>query len=393
MGRNSSTLPLSLYVHIPWCIRKCPYCDFNSHAIEPSAPEHDLPEEHYLAALETDLMDSAWQSQGRELISVFFGGGTPSLFSAEAIGRILYMASEVIGLAGDCEVTIEANPGTFEQQRFSGYRQSGVNRLSIGVQSFDNRMLESLGRIHDANEARDAFSAARRAGFDNINLDLMYGLPHQNQAQALRDLEEAVALRPEHISWYELTLEPNTYFFRHPPNRPDADHLADMSDSGIRLLADAGYRRYEISAFAEKDRRSRHNLNYWQFGDYIGIGAGAHSKFTDLTSGEITRQAKTRQPGHYIERIGSRVATETTVARDDILGEYMMNALRLPEGTRLSDAATRTGLDAKDIETRCREGLSRGLLELGQDRIQPSDQGQRLLNLCLQSFLVTTHPP
>lgn len=378
--------PLSLYVHVPWCIKKCPYCDFNSHAIDHNQPQ-SLPEQDYIQALAQDLQHSMHQVQGRKIDSIFFGGGTPSLFSAESIGAIIAMAKSEIGLSSDCEITLEANPGTFEQEKFSGFRQAGINRLSIGVQSFDSEKLNALGRVHGAEEALGAVSIARRAGFDNINLDLMYGLPNQSEQQALADLDQAIALRPEHISWYELTIEPNTEFYSAPPAQPDSDQLADMSDLGIERLASNDYQRYETSAFSEPNRQSRHNLNYWRFGDYLGIGAGAHGKYTKSAGKDIWRESKTRQPTHYLNRIGSYVASEQEVAPEDILSEYMMNALRLIEGISLREAAQRTGISTADIRAACAPNIEKGLLLLDEDRLYPSDQGQRLLNLCLQSFL------
>lgn len=379
----TSLPPLSLYVHIPWCITKCPYCDFNSH----SNAGIEIPEAAYLKALDADLIQSAQQAQGRLIQSIFIGGGTPSLFSASSIGFIIDTVKSVIGLNNDCEVTLEANPGTFEQAKFSGFRQAGVNRLSIGIQSFSPDKLKALGRVHSADEALNALSIARRAGFDNINLDLMYGLPDQSQQQAMDDLQQAIDLKPEHISWYELTIEPNTEFFNKPPTQPNLDELADISDQGLERLNSAGYHRYETSAFAEKNMHSRHNLNYWQFGDYIGIGAGAHGKYTDKKSGCIIRQSKTRLPKHYLQRIGSYIASETEVDKDELLGEYMMNALRLIDGVPLADTSKLLGLDIDDIRSACKTNIDKGLLEIKQGWLKPTDQGQRLLNLCLQSFL------
>lgn len=384
MSSSSISLPpLSLYVHIPWCIKKCPYCDFNSH----SSSGLDIPEGDYLKALEADLKHSAHQAQGRSIQSIFIGGGTPSLFSASGIGAIMEMAESRVGLVEDCEITLEANPGTFEQEKFSGFRQAGVNRLSIGIQSFDSAKLKALGRVHSADEALNAVSIARRAGFDNINLDLMYGLPDQTRQAAMDDLLQAIDRKPEHISWYELTIEPNTEFYSKPPAQPDLDELADISDEGLTLLETSGYQRYETSAFAETNRQSKHNLNYWQFGDYIGIGAGAHGKYTDKQNNCVIRQSKTRLPKHYLERIGSYVASETEIDKGELLGEYMMNALRLVDGVSLADICNQTGRDIDDIRSACKTNIDKGLLDIQQDWLKPTDQGQRLLNLCLQSFL------
>ena len=375
--------PLSLYVHIPWCVRKCPYCDFNSHGIG----QGDLPEDQYVTAVKSDLELSAQRAQGRKLQSIFFGGGTPSLFTANAIGSLLAAADHFIGIESGAEITLEANPGTFEQQKFSAYRQAGINRLSIGIQSFDQKQLDTLGRIHSSGEALGAVSIARRAGFDNVNLDLMFGLPDQSQNQAMDDLRQAIQLHPEHISWYELTIEPNTEFYNKPPIQPDIDELADFSEAGIELLGKNGYQRYETSAFAETGKQSRHNLNYWHFGDYIGVGAGAHSKYTDAHTGEIFREAKTRLPKHYMDRIGSYVAYTAPIAEQDLLAEYMMNALRLIDGVSVTEAGYYTGLDRDQIKSACQTSIQRQLVDLNNDWLKPTEQGQRLLNLCLQSFL------
>lgn len=375
--------PLSLYVHIPWCVRKCPYCDFNSHHVG----QGELPEDQYVQAVKVDLETSSRQAQGRKLQSIFFGGGTPSLFSAKAIGHLLEAADQFIGIENDAEITLEANPGTFEQQKFSGYRQTGINRLSIGIQSFDQEKLKALGRIHNSEEALGAVSIARRAGFDNINLDLMFGLPDQSRNQALDDLDQAIRLHPEHISWYELTIEPNTEFYNRPPVQPDIDELADFSEAGVELLEKNGYHRYETSAFSEMGRQSQHNLNYWHFGDYIGVGAGAHSKYTDVRTGEIVREAKTRLPKHYMDRIGSYVANTAPIPEQDLLAEYMMNALRLIDGASINEAAAYTGLNTDQIKSACQTGIRRQLIEIDNDWLKPTEQGQRLLNLCLQSFL------
>ncbi|MEC9482594.1 MAG: radical SAM family heme chaperone HemW, partial [Halomonas sp.] len=295
--------PLSLYVHVPWCVRKCPYCDFNSHGVGRSA---ELPEDGYLTALLADLDADLALAGQRELTSVFIGGGTPSLMSADFYGRFFAALNERLALSRDCEITLEANPGTVEQRRFAGYREAGINRLSIGVQSFQPAQLEALGRIHSGTEAERAVTSARCAGFDNINLDLMHGLPGQDVAQAIDDLEQALALSPEHLSWYQLTLEPNTEFHSQPPRLPEDDTLWDIQDAGHQRLEQAGYNRYEISAYARPGRRSRHNLNYWRFGDYLGIGAGAHGKLSRPgASGtlDIERRWKSRQPDAYLRRL------------------------------------------------------------------------------------------
>ncbi|MBC6429304.1 MAG: radical SAM family heme chaperone HemW [Cellvibrionales bacterium] len=375
--------PLSLYVHLPWCGKKCPYCDFNSHAARAS----DIPEAAYLQALERDLRQNLHAVQGRRLGSIFFGGGTPSLFSAAAIGRIIGLARRHIGLVDDAEITLEANPDSADAARFAGYRRAGVNRLSIGVQSFADRRLVALGRLHSAAQARRAYHLARRAGFDNINLDLMFGLPGQDLAGVRADLEQAIALRPEHLSWYELTIEPNTAFYRVPPARADADALADMAEMGLALLAEHGFQRYETSAFAVAGRQCRHNLNYWRFGDYLGIGAGAQGKHSERVSGAIIRQAKTRHPQHYMDRIGSYVAHRQRVSGRELLGDYMLGALRLIDGVPLRDAAMHTRLSPAALLQACQPAMERGLLKVAGEQLRPTEPGTRLLNLCLQTFL------
>ncbi|MFZ2320426.1 MAG: radical SAM family heme chaperone HemW, partial [Pseudomonas sp.] len=287
--------PLALYIHIPWCVRKCPYCDFNSHAAGPT-----LPEQEYVDALLADLDADLGRVHGRQLSSIFFGGGTPSLFSAAALGRLLAGVEQRIGFAADIEITLEANPGTFEQAKFQAYRQLGINRLSIGVQSFQADKLKALGRIHDGDEAIRAADMARAAGFDNFNLDLMHGLPDQSIEDALSDLRIAIAQQPTHLSWYQLTMEPNTVFWSQPPTLPEDDTLWDIQEAGQQLLAEHGYLQYEVSAYARAGRQAQHNLNYWSFGDFIGIGAGAHGKLSS-PSGQIVRTWKTRLPKDYLD--------------------------------------------------------------------------------------------
>ena len=376
--------PLSLYIHIPWCVRKCPYCDFNSHEVGGNSV---LPEQDYLKALEADLQDSARYAQGRKLQSIFFGGGTPSIVSSEMIASCIQMADTFLGLVSDAEITLEANPGTFEQAKFSGFREAGVNRLSIGIQSFNETRLSDLGRIHSADEAKAAVKMARTSGFDNINLDLMYGLPNQTLGDAMRELEQAIALNPEHISWYELTIEPNTEFYRRPPTQPEGDEMAEMSDAGISLLANSGYKRYEISAFAKDSLYCAHNLNYWEFGDYLGIGAGAHEKITLAEDKAILRRNKTRLPKHYMARIDSYVAAENYIPESDLPFEFCMNALRLILGTSAELFSQRTGLDNDVLRKLLKQEIDTGLLHPIDKRIQASEQGIRHLNTLLQSLL------
>ena len=378
--KHALTLPpLSLYIHIPWCVQKCPYCDFNSHTAG------DIPEDEYTQALINDLDQELDFVQGRPLQSIFFGGGTPSLFSGNAIGRILDAAAKRLNFASDIEITLEANPGTAEQRRFSDYFAAGVNRLSIGVQSFNTQHLKALGRIHDGDEAANAFTMAQRAGFDNINLDLMHGLPEQSAEQAASDLQRAIALGPSHLSWYQLTIEPNTPFYHQPPPLPPDDDLAEIQDAGIDLLSAHGFQQYEVSAYCREQRRARHNINYWQFGDYLGIGAGAHGKLTLLDQQQIIRRRKTRVPYHYMQS-DSPLAGESRLDADDLLIEFLMNSLRLNDGFRIEDFSRYTGLDylshAADFEAQAK----RGLLHIANGQIRTTELGQRFLNSLLEVF-------
>lgn len=374
--------PLSLYLHIPWCVRKCPYCDFNSHKAG-----NALPEDAYVAAVLDDLQQSLPLVQGRELQSIFLGGGTPSLFSPAAIAAMLAAAEQSIGFAGDIEITMEANPGTFEQEKFRGFRAAGINRLSIGVQSFSDLHLQQLGRIHGGAEARAAVAMARAAGFDNLNLDLMHGLPQQTPADAEQDLHTAIDLGPEHLSWYQLTIEPNTEFYRRPPTLPVDDALADIQQAGEQLLASNGYHQYEVSAYARDGRRSRHNLNYWQFGDYLGIGAGAHGKITEPQQQRILRSNKTRLPEHYLDPTRSFTAQQQSIADDDLPLEFMMNALRLVDGVDSRSFSERTGLPLDAISAPLTELRRKGLLHADPQRLATTALGQRYLNLVLEAFM------
>ncbi len=373
--------PLALYVHIPWCVRKCPYCDFNSHAAGPN-----LPEDEYVAALLADLDQDLAQAQGRELTSIFFGGGTPSLFSASALGRILEGVERRIGFAGDIEITLEANPGTFEQAKFSAYRRLGINRLSIGVQSFQSAQLKALGRIHDGDEAIRAADMARAAGFDNFNLDLMHGLPGQDVAAALDDLRTAIAQAPTHLSWYQLTMEPNTVFWNQPPELPEDDTLWDIQEAGQALLAEHGFVQYETSAYARDNHRARHNLNYWTFGDFLGIGAGAHAKLSGA-DGQIRRSWKTRLPKDYLDSDKAFQAGERLLSADELPFEFLMNALRLTEGVPTRLFCQRTGLSVESLAEGRRLAEQQGLLESDPARLCATPRGQLFLNDLLQCFL------
>ncbi|WP_336353243.1 radical SAM family heme chaperone HemW [Pseudomonas atacamensis] len=373
--------PLALYIHIPWCVRKCPYCDFNSHTASPV-----LPEQEYVNALLADLDQDLHAVYGRELTSIFFGGGTPSLFSAEALGRLLKGVEQRIPFAADIEITLEANPGTFEQEKFVAYRKLGINRLSIGIQSFQQEKLEALGRIHNGDEAVRAAGMARQAGFDNFNLDLMHGLPDQSLDDALSDLRQAIALKPTHISWYQLTLEPNTVFWNQPPVLPEDDTLWDIQEAGQALLAEHGYAQYEVSAYAQAGRPARHNLNYWSFGDFIGIGAGAHGKLSH-PDGRIVRTWKTRLPKDYLNPAKSFQAGEKSLSNDEMPFEFLMNALRLTAGVESRLYPERTGLSLDTLAEGRREAEQSGLLQVEPSRLAATERGQLFLNDLLQQFL------
>jgi putative oxygen-independent coproporphyrinogen III oxidase len=386
-------IPLSLYVHIPWCVKKCPYCDFNSH--EKNAA---FDEENYLKALLLDLETDQQLSGQRTLNSIFFGGGTPSLFSAETIGQVIEHARTLFGF-NDIEITLEANPGTFEQQKFTAFREAGVNRLSIGIQSFNENHLRNLGRIHDSQQAFNAVTTAKQAGFDNINLDLMFGLPQQSIAQASDDIKIACESEVQHISHYQLTIEENTYFHKHKPLLPESDLIWDMQTRCQEVLADNDYQQYEISAYAKAganpNRQSKHNLNYWQFGDYIGIGAGAHGKLTtkDNTAESennirITRRWKHRQPQQYIRQMmkGDAVSGQQQLATSDTVFEFLLNALRLKAGCEITTFEQRTGLDY-DALTAQLKNIDPSLLNINKDRIGTTDRGFLFLNEILERLL------
>lgn len=378
--------PLSLYVHMPWCVRKCPYCDFNSHGVR-GTPEYATYVDVLLADLDADLRDMGEALHGRSIGTVFFGGGTPSLFSPELVGRFLDGAKARLPFAGDAEVTLETNPGTVEHGRFDGYLAAGVNRISFGVQSFDNVKLHRLGRIHSASEAANAVRSAQDAGLDNINIDLMYALPDQDLAGALDDVDKAIALAPTHISHYQLTLEPNTAFAANPPPLPDDDAAWAIQEACESRLADAGYGQYEVSAYARPDRRCAHNLNYWRFGDYLGIGAGAHGKISDATG--VRRRWKTRLPAAYLAAAGApaRIGGDSYVSADDLPFEYMLNALRLIDGVPMTDFTERTGLAAQTIADGLATGIRRGWLEADPAILRTTALGQRFLNDVIEAFM------
>jgi len=380
--------PLALYVHFPWCVSKCPYCDFNSHAVQGG-----VPAERYLAALEADLAVQAPRAAGREIVSVFFGGGTPSLFPPEAIARVLATARRHLAFVPDAEITLEANPGTIERGRFAGYRDAGVNRASLGAQSFDPATLKVLGRIHSPDETRAAAAELHAAGLENFNLDLMYALPSQSIAAALLDVDAALALAPAHLSHYQLTLEPGTVFAARPPPLPDDDTAHAMLQACLERLGAHGFARYEVSAYARTGRRCRHNLNYWQFGDYLGIGAGAHGKLTtpDDDAPEeglwrITRTTQPREPRRYMAAAGDPPPARA-VAREEIPFEFMMNALRLAEGFTRAMFSARTGLAWAGIEPAIQRLAARGLLEVDASACRPTARGLDFLNEVLVEFL------
>ncbi|MBA4242677.1 MAG: YggW family oxidoreductase [Pseudomonas sp.] len=373
--------PLALYIHIPWCVRKCPYCDFNSHAAGPT-----LPEEEYVDALLADLDADLRHVHGRPLTSIFFGGGTPSLFSDRALGRLLEGVEQRVAFAPDIEITLEANPGTFEQAKFKGYRALGINRLSIGVQSFQEAKLKALGRIHDGNEAVRAADMARAAGFDNFNLDLMHGLPEQSIEDALFDLRTAISQGPTHLSWYQLTMEPNTVFWSQPPVLPEDDLLWDIQEAGQALLAAEGYAQYEVSAYAQTGKQARHNLNYWTFGDFLGIGAGAHAKLS-APDGRILRSWKTRLPKDYLDPAKVFQAGERVLGADELPFEFLMNVLRLTDGVPARLFSERTGLPLASLDAARAEAEGRKLLRAEPERLCATAEGQLFLNDLLQHFL------
>ncbi|MBV2092847.1 MAG: radical SAM family heme chaperone HemW [Candidatus Thiodiazotropha sp. (ex Ctena orbiculata)] len=374
--------PLSLYIHIPWCVRKCPYCDFNSHAVK-----QGLPEQAYVDALLNDLSLDSKLTDGRQLSSIFIGGGTPSLFSSTAIARLLQGIERRFAFAKSMEITLEANPGAVEADSFAGYRQAGVNRLSLGFQSLQSSMLQALGRIHSPQEAQDAFAQARKAGFDNINIDLMFGLPEQTLTMAEADLAAAIELDSEHLSYYQLTLEPNTPFHHVPPAVPDDEQLWLMQQQGMELLANAGYSHYEVSAYARQGRECRHNMNYWRFGDYLGIGAGAHAKLS-LADGRVKRFWKQRHPDAYLaaDKTSGFIQGERLLAEEDLVVEFMMNALRLLEGVELNLFECRTGVGLQQIETALQQAVERELLQPVEQRLCASSLGQRFLNDLISLF-------
>lgn len=374
-------IPTSLYIHIPWCVKKCPYCDFNSH----NAPT-SIPETEYINALVRDLEKDLPLIWGRKIISIFFGGGTPSLFSGSSLETLLSQIHARLAFSPDIEITLEANPGTVEQQRFHDYRKAGINRISLGIQSFQDDKLKLLGRIHAAKEAHLAIEAAKNAGFSNFNIDLMFGLPSQTLQDSLEDLHAAISHDPKHLSWYQLTLEPNTHFARFPPQLPKEDDIYVMQEQGQQLLADHHYQQYEISAYSQPSYQCLHNRNYWEFGDYIGIGAGAHSKLTDPATGNILRRYKTKHPKQYLIA-DEFVCGEHTVKLEELPLEFMMNALRLYEKIPSSLFAQRTGLPITAIAQSLNKAQELELLTWNQDFIETTIRGKLYHNDLLACFM------
>ncbi|KAA9131275.1 radical SAM family heme chaperone HemW [Marinihelvus fidelis] len=381
MSAGLSLPPLGLYVHLPWCVRKCPYCDFNSHALK-----GELPAEDYIRALLDDLEQDLPLAWGRPVSSVFFGGGTPSLFNAAQMDELLSGIRARIALAPGCEVTLEANPGTVEHDRFSAYRDAGINRVSLGVQSFNDAHLNKLGRIHGSAEVDRAIGSLHDAGLDNFNIDLMYALPGQTVVQALEDIDRAVAAAPAHVSHYQLTLEPNTAFAAAPPRGiPDDDTSWDMQEQSAARLVEGGFAQYEVSAWARPGQSSRHNLNYWRFGDYLGIGAGAHAKLTDPAGGRILRLAKSRHPKRYLA--GDRLAETREIDVEERVFEFFLNGLRLRDGFARDAFEARTGLGWETVADRVGQAVERGLLEPGGAGYAPSALGWRFVNDLQALFL------
>jgi putative oxygen-independent coproporphyrinogen III oxidase len=373
-------IPLTLYIHLPWCLKKCPYCDFNSHALRT-----ELPEETYLEALFRDFDHDFPMIQGRCISSIFFGGGTPSLFSAQAIQTILSYIGKRIAFSNEIEITLEANPGTFEQQKFADFKLAGINRLSVGVQSFQSDKLHVLGRIHDASQAMHAIEMARQAGFDNINIDLMYGLSNQSLQDALFDLKTALQLNPTHLSWYQLTLEPNTLYAVNPPPLPEEDLIWEIQEAGQTLLAEAGFEQYEISAYARSKHYCKHNINYWEFGDYLGIGAGAHSKLTFQNPFSIDRFFKHKHPNQYLSA-SNFIAEKKYIETSQQAFEFMLNAMRLKRAIPVDLFTGRTGLTLSSIEIPLNEAAEKELLVWNEKEIQLTALGWRFMNDVLQVF-------
>ena len=379
--------PLSLYIHVPWCVRKCPYCDFNSHESKTG-----LPEKEYVELLLDDFVrEKARLNDDNQLVSIFIGGGTPSLFSGNSYSYLLSRIEEQIPFSRDIEITLEANPGTADTERFAAYHDAGINRLSIGIQSFDDRCLDRLGRIHNSDEALSAIEIAKQVGFENFNLDLMHGLPGQSSEQAVKDLQIGIESEPTHVSWYQLTIEPNTVFYHRPPTLPVENVLEEIQTNGHGLLEGKDFHQYEVSAYAMNNRESIHNLNYWSFGDYLGIGAGAHGKLTLPTENKIIRTRKVKQPNHYLSALNGRDAEIKEIPMQERSVEFLMNTLRLREGFNQSQFEKRTGLAFEEIAKRVESQIEKGLMQIvevdDELSISATSNGYRFLNSVLGGFL------
>lgn len=372
-------IPLSLYVHLPWCVKKCPYCDFNSHEAKTT-----LPQDLYVASLKSELQSRLHLLKNRPIKSIFFGGGTPSLFSANSIGQILENISGLLTFDKNIEITMEANPGTIDKVHFAGFRSAGINRLSLGIQSLQDEKLKILGRIHDRANAMQAIRVAKQAGFDHFNLDLMYGLPHQSLKDALQDIQDALAFEPTHFSWYQLTIEPNTAFYRNTPPLPVEDEIYEMQVAGQEKLNSSGFSQYEVSAYASSGKECLHNRNYWEFGDYLGIGAGAHSK---LSLDEIVRFSQVRHPKDYLLAEKRQALQLNPLSEKDLVFEFMLNALRLTDGVPLKLFTERTGIALEKIEAILTEAKKRGLLLDDKNILCASEWGKKFLNDLTMMFI------
>jgi len=375
--------PISLYIHIPWCIRKCPYCDFNSHP-----KEHSYDENRYTNSLIKDIQFSSLFLENKTIESIFFGGGTPSLFGPESFNRVLEALKAITSFSEEIEITIEANPGTFEKEKFYEFKEVGINRLSIGVQSYDDYFLGKLGRVHNARDAIKAVEHAMEIGFQQVNTDIMYALPRQSSKESLRELKNAIAIAPDHMSWYQLTLEPNTYFYNNPPSLPDEDLIGLMHEQGVELLQQQGYQQYEISAYT-KTKPCKHNMNYWQFGDYLGIGAGAHGKLTQQSPFAINRTTKAKHPKDFIEQMEKHQAQKQSSIStvDKVIFEYMLNALRLNQGTTFSNFESTTGVSIEQLTIASQPSLEKELISLDNEIITSTTLGRKFLNDTLETFL------
>lgn len=373
--------PLSLYIHFPWCVKKCPYCDFNSHTLKDS-----LPEKEYIQALLNNLEQSLNQVGEREIISIFMGGGTPSLFSEKSIATLLNEIQRKTKWRHDIEITLEANPGTVEQQRFKGYRDAGINRISLGIQSLNDKHLQALGRIHSADNAKRAVEAVKAAGFDRVNIDIMFGLPNQTLEEGLADLTEGLALQPSHLSWYELTIEPNTLFWHNPPKLPEEDNIIELHTLGQDILREHGMIQYEVSAYT-REAPCRHNVNYWEFGDYLAIGAGAHGKITQVDTQEIIRYHHFRGPKQYMDQSQGFVQGKQLIPSDQLAFEFMLNALRLTQGVKTDYFSQRTGLPLSNITPILNQAKQKGWLEDTSTHLRATAEGYRFLNDLVAMFL------